>query len=318
MSGTRETPNNPDYRVLLPEWEGGEPLFELTGQQRKSILGGKPHRVAPVDKHVPVHERASTCESLLAVYPDAIGIGSVLGAGPERGSVGFGGWITLGISLAFLWVGIEIAISDHIIDSIIPITVFLFFSIGAIYLLKSRYSLPKDQPVLFNRKTRQVIFSQIRFHPFWKFWVMPGFEAPVTVPWEAVQARSYKFVQFMGETVRDSYRLELWASSADDPKIPCARAAIGYLGWYEDEKLWRLYEHIRRYMEEDGPAIQPGEALRKPKKGRDLIAFPEEVLATLGGPALSEEQLETLAHVPPPLRQVREATRTSFLPPRER
>ncbi|KAA9001429.1 hypothetical protein FJU30_09220 [Affinibrenneria salicis] len=147
---------------------------------------------------------------------------------------------------------------------------------------------------------------------------MPGFEAPVTVPWEAVQVRSYKFVQFMGETVRDSYRLELWASLADEPKIPCARAAIGYLGWYEDEKLWRLYEHIRRYMEEDGPAIQPGEALRKPKKGRDLAPFPEEVLATLGGPALSKEQVEALAHVPPPPRQARNATRTSFQPPRKR
>ncbi|WP_223881542.1 DUF6708 domain-containing protein [Affinibrenneria salicis] len=317
MSGTRKTPNNPDYRVLLPEWEGGEPLFELTGQQRKSILGGKPHRVAPVDKHVPVHERASTCESLLAVYPDAIGIGSVLGAGPERGDVGFGGVMTL--LMAGMWFSLGFAVGGSEWLSLLAIfPAGLLFLIGALHLLKSRYSLPKDQPVLFNRKTRQVIFSQVRFHPFWKFWVMPGFEAPVTVPWEAVQARSYKFVQFMGETVRDSYRLELWASSADEPKIPCARAAIGYLGWYEDEKLWRLYEHIRRYMEEDGPAMQPGEALRKPKKGRDLIAFPEEVLATLGGPALSEEQLETLAHVPPPPRQARDATRTSFLPPRER
>ncbi|MCD7099530.1 DUF6708 domain-containing protein [Stenotrophomonas sp. MMGLT7] len=317
MSDAKGMPNNPDYRVLLPEWEGGEPLFKLSEQQRKSILGGKPHRVAPQDKSVPVHERASTCEALLAVYPDAISVGSVMGTGPERGDVGFGGWVILAVSIFALWVSIYSIFFGHTIDWAISLPAFLFFSAGSFHLLKSRYYLPKDQPILFNRKTQQVTFSQIRFHPFWKFWVMPGFEAPVTVPWEAVQARSYKFVQFMGETVRDSYRLELWASSADDPKIPCARAAIGYLGWYEDEQLWRLYEHIRRYMEEDGPAIQPGEALRKPKKGRDLIAFPEEVLATLGGPALSEEQVEALAHVPPPPPQARDATRTSFLPPRK-
>ncbi|WP_230940252.1 DUF6708 domain-containing protein [Xanthomonas translucens] len=173
------------------------------------------------------------------------------------------------------------------------------FFAGAVNLLKSSYLLPKDQPVLFNRKTRKVTFSRIRHSPFWKFWIMPGFLEPQTVAWETVQARTYKFNQLMGETMRDSYRLELWAPHPDDPKKLYARESIGYLGWYEDELLWRLYEHIRRYMEEDGPAIQPGETLRKRRTGRDLEPFNEEVMATVGGPALSREQVEALAEAQP-------------------
>ncbi|MGS0602091.1 DUF6708 domain-containing protein [Xanthomonas oryzae pv. oryzicola] len=290
---------NPAYRVLLPEWQGGEPQFDLPPGQLKLMLSATPHRVAPVDKRQPVHERASSCESLVAVYPNAISIGSVLGAGPERGDAGFGGWMTLIISLSILFVGIS---SFGISDPITWLIVFpgsLLFLIGSANLLKSFYFLPRDQPALFNRKTRTVTFSRIQHHSFWKFWIMPGFLEPQTVAWETVQARTYKFNQLMGETMRDSYRLELWAPHPDDPKQLYARESIGYLGWYEDELLWRLYEHIRRYMEEDGPAIQPGETLRKRRTGRDLEPFNEEVMATVGGPALTREQVEVLAEAQP-------------------
>ncbi|WP_236611488.1 DUF6708 domain-containing protein [Xanthomonas fragariae] len=286
---------NPAYRVLLPEWQGGEPQFDVPPAQLKLMLSATPHRVAPVDKRQPVHERASSCESLVAVYPNAISIGSILGAGTERGDVGFGGWMTLFGSLVFFWAGFAVAgFAD-------PMTWFLifpiasFFFVAALYLLKKYYILPRDQPVIFNRKTRQVTFSRIRHAPFWKFWIMPGFLEPQTVAWETVQARTYKFNQLMGETMRDSYRLELWAPHPDDPKKLYARESIGYLGWYEDELLWRLYEHIRRYMEEDGPPIQPGETLRKRRTGRDLEPFNQEIMATVGGPALSREHVEELA-----------------------
>ncbi|KAB7769627.1 DUF6708 domain-containing protein [Xanthomonas maliensis] len=286
---------NPAYRVLLPEWQGGEPQFELSQEQLKLMLSPTPYRVAPVDKRQPVHEQVSSCDSLVAVYPDAISVGSVLGAGAERGDVGFGGWMTLIGSGGFFWLGLS---GFGIFD---PITWFMclpvgfFFLIGAVHLLKINYLYPKDQPVLFNRKTKQVLFSRIRHVSFWKFWAMPGFLPPQSADWQTLQARTYKFNQLMGETMRDSYRLELWAPHPDDPKKLYARESIGYLGWYEDELLWRLYEHIRRYMEEDGPPIQPGEALRKRRAGRDLEPFTAEVMATVGGPALSIEQVEALA-----------------------
>ncbi|QGH66895.1 hypothetical protein GHV42_15875 [Xanthomonas oryzae pv. oryzicola] len=290
---------NPAYRVLLPEWQGGEPQFDLPPGQLKLMLSATPHRVAPVDKRQPVHERASSCESLVAVYPNAISIGSVLGSGTERGDVGFGGWMTLLISLAFFWFGIFGSGLYDLGTWLICFPAGSFFLIGAIHLLRISYMLPREQPVLFNRETKKVFFSRIQHAPFWKFWIMPGFLEAQTVAWETVQARTYKFNQLMGETMRDSYRLELWAPHPDDSKKLYARESIGYLGWYEDELLWRLYEHIRRYMEEDGPAIQPGETLRKRRTGRDLEPFNEEVMATVGGPALTREQVEALAEAQP-------------------
>ncbi|WP_140727918.1 hypothetical protein [Pseudomonas sp. Hp2] len=291
---------NPAYRVLLPEWEGDEPWFELTPQQRKTILGGSPHRVAPMDKTQPVHERASTCESLLTVYPDAISIGGVMGASVERGDVGFGGLLLAAFSLFLLGAGIFKTGVDELFTWTVIFPMGFIVFMMSFNLIKLAYLLPKDQPILIDRKSRKVVFSQVRFHSFWKFWVMPGFSSPVTVPWDSIQVRSYKFVQYMGSTLRDSYRLELWAPTPDNPRNLLVKEPIGYLGWYEDEKLWQLYEHIRRYMEEGGPAIQHGEKLRKPRKGRDLPAFPEAVLTTLGGPALSDEEVERLAEITPP------------------
>ncbi|WP_040762578.1 hypothetical protein, partial [Xanthomonas fragariae] len=219
----------------------GEPQFDLPPAQLKLMLSATPHRVAPVDKRQSVHERASSCESLVAVYPNAISVGSILGSGMERGDVGFGGLITLlGAAMCF-WFGSLFGFFSLAAWLFFFPAGLLFFA-GAVNLLKSSYLLPKDQPVLFNRKTRQVIFSRIQHAPFWKFWIMPGFLPPQTVAWETVQARTYKFNQLMGETMRDSYRLELWAPHPDDPKKLYARESIGYLGWYEDELLWRLYE----------------------------------------------------------------------------
>ncbi|AEQ95564.1 hypothetical protein [Xanthomonas oryzae] len=104
---------NPAYRVLLPEWQGGEPQFDLPPGQLKLMLSATPHRVAPVDKRQSVHERASSCESLVAIYPDAISIGSVLGSGGERGDVGFGGWMTVLMSFIFFWLGDFNSDSQH-------------------------------------------------------------------------------------------------------------------------------------------------------------------------------------------------------------
>ena len=166
-------------------------------------------------------------------------------------------------------------------------------------LFRSAYFLPKDIPLLFNRRTREVTFSQIRLHTFWKFWIMPGFDAPITVPWNSIHARSYKFTQYMHSILRESYRLALWAVSPENPKKLLVKEAIGYLGCYEDEMLWLVYEHIRRYMEEGGPPIQHGEKPRKPRRGRDLPPFPAPVLATLGGPALTDEEVLQFAEKVP-------------------
>lgn len=287
-----------DFKVLLPVETGGERWFDLTADQRKTILGGAPYRVAPMDKSQRVHECSSSCNAVLKIYPDAISVGGVLGAGTERGDVGFGAWMMALMACVSIWFGVSLG-PDKAMTWFLVLPGTLFLIMAAVYFFRTAYFLPKDTVLLFNRKTRQVTFSQLRFHSFWRFWLKAGFNQPVTVAWDSVQARSYKFTQFMGSTLRDSYRLEIWAPTPDDPKKLLVKEAIGYLGWYEDEKLWQVYEHIRRYMEEGGPPLQHGEELRKPRGGRDLPPFPDSVLATLGGPALTDEEVSWLVEKAP-------------------
>ena len=71
----------------------------------------------------------------------------------------------------------------------------------------------------------------------------------------------------------------------------------------EDEPLFQVSEHIRRYMEEGGPPIQPGERLRKPANNRKPMEFPPEVIAAAGGPALSEAEVKRLAGIEAGVRQ---------------
>jgi hypothetical protein len=97
-----------------------------------------------------------------------------------------------------------------------------------------------------------------------------------------------------GEIARDTYHLALLWGEEDNPRQFKNFAYIGYLGWWEDAMLWRLWEHIRRYMEEDGPPIQPGETLRTSGTGK-LPKFPDHIIAAAGGPPMSPEEVDALS-----------------------
>ncbi len=90
----------------------------------------------------------------------------------------------------------------------------------------------------------------------------------------------------------------LWGGKDGNPKRLKDYVAIGFEGYEEDDGLLQLWEHIRRYMEEDGPPIQPGERLRKPANKRKPLEFPPEIIAAAGGPALSEAEVLALAGLP--------------------
>lgn len=286
---------NPDYKVLLPELGGREEFFELTPSQMRTVIGGAgPHRVAPFDKNVAVHERASSCESLVDIYPDAISVGGVLGSTDDRGNIAFGAWMSIPLTAMSFYLT-SLMGYDKWYNWVFFTPAAFAFAVGCVYFFKVAYFTPTDVPILFNRVTREVTFSQLDFPRYWKFWSRPRFREPITVSWKSVQARSFKFTQFMGSTLRNSYRLEIWAPESEGSRKLLVKESIGYLGSYEDEKLWRLYEHIRRYMEEGGPAIQVGERMRKVGRGGKVSPFPEQVLQKLGGPPLRVEEIELLA-----------------------
>lgn len=285
----------PEYNVLLPDWQGPETQFDDISEALRAMLNGTITRVAPEDKKQPVHESASTCDSLLAVYPEAIQVGAPMGTGEVVGNgntyavfflgfMGFGAW--------FLWEGLMSSSAFFLVSGSIIFAIGFFpFS----FALRMSHLAPRDIPIVFNRKTREVSICVLGRLRFWRFWERVGIDKVITTSWADLQARSYKIMQLTGEAARDTHVLRLLWGEARNPRKLEGIALIGYLGWYEDAALWRLWEHIRRYMEEGGSPIQPGESLRTSGAGK-LPELPPEVIAAAGGPALSVEEVARLAN----------------------
>lgn len=285
---------NPNYDVLLPEWRKTEPFFAFPARFRNGIPARfDPWRVAPDDKRQPVHKLACTCESLNGVHPNAIAIGSP--AGPDLAKTANFGMIFMGggailAAYAVMHVGM-ISLGA----AIIPAVALIACALTAFWCYRVSFRSYDDWPILFNRKTREVIYFPVKLPHFLKFWqpVRPTLER---CRWDDVKVRSYKYRESTagGASFHSSFNLTLlWGGDGGDPRALNNYVNIGYQGYFEDEVLFQLWEHIRRYMEEGGPPINPGEQLRQPGRMRQL-AFPPDVIATAGGPALSAEQVAAL------------------------
>jgi len=298
--------NNPDYDIRLPQWSALDPQFEFVEKvQKRTLLGGKaPWRVASREKRELVHGKANSCDSLLGIHSNAIVVGAPAGTTEITFVMGLYA-VLIGLAACmFGWGAFESIMdldsskSDYVLNlliSMVSTSAALFFLVAAIFFFRVGFLTPRDLPVLFNRKTREVSFFTVIPMRFWKIWQSAGVGEIKIYRWDDAYARSYQLTELTGEAARSTYLLALLWGDPSQPRQCKEIVTIGYKGWWEDELLWRLYEHIRRYMEVGGPPIQPGESLRRSGTGK-LPQFPPEVIAA-GGPALSEEEVRRLASI---------------------
>lgn len=278
--------------VLVEVWGKPDPFFTTIGKRFVMSVPGRlnPWRVAPEDKKKSTHKLASTRDALIAVFPNAIAIGSPVAA--NKSFAGFGGMMIAAIG-CMMWLMLAVLLDDMLGR----LTVVTFFVLTALYFwwsFRSLYRSVSDWPVVFNRKTRQVTYLPSLLMPFWKFWKSPKQEW-LTANWDDVKVRTYKYVDTnAGRSFHDSYNFFLLWGEAGEPHTLRDYVSIGYQGYFEDETMWMLWEHIRRYMEEDGPAIPHGEELRTKTHGKP-VAYPPELIAATGGPAFSAEVVTQMA-----------------------
>ena len=293
--------------VLMPVWNRPDPYFEALGNVKRLIPPKNPWRIAPDDKHVPTHKMARTRKCLVAVHPNAIAIGAPAGSGSDA----ILGWIAivfLTLFAVFLLLFLSELLNDYHLDYFLIDWCLVFSSaslLGAIWFYNDATKMPSDFPIIFNRKNRTVSFARPNRPKFFKFWefTKSGF---FTYSWDDVKVRSYKVRGTnAGKSFHESFWLVLLWGNVDESGRTAAKdgVSIGYVGYFEDERLFQVWEHIRRYMEEGGPPIQPGERLRKPANNRKPAEFPPEVIAAAGGPALSEAEVERLAGIEAEVRQ---------------
>lgn len=280
----------PEYDVYLPVWDQAEPWYEFAEEQRQTFIGSNPWRVSFVDKKQRVHAQASSCGAVVNVYRNAIEVG---------GPAGSSEMLIMGVFMILL--SVAGVVMGAILLAETRLDLFSFFSL--LMLIPSLYSLsfftrlsffkPRDIPVLFNRESRLVSVSKPRHISFFRFWEPGVVQDVVTYSWDCIHSRSYKYTQMMGETSREAYNLTLLCADLDHPHKFKDFTYLGYVETWEDAPLWRLWEHIRRYMEEDGPPLQPGEMLRTSGFGK-LPKFPQHLIDAAGGEALSAEEIEKL------------------------
>ena len=281
---------NPEYDVYLPVWDKSEPWFEFSEGQRQTFVGSNPWRVSLSDKKECIHAQASSCEAIVSVYPSAIAVGGPAGTSDAASNE------IMGIAISI--VGVVMSIMMLVETKLHPFSTLVMFMLvpslyGLSYTIRSTFFSCRDLPVLFNKKMRTVSVTKPRFISFLKFWQPATVDRVVTYSWDAVQARTYKSLQMMGETSRESYNLTLLCADQANPRSFKDFTYLGYVETWEDAPLWRLWEHIRRYMEEDGPPLQPGEMLRTSGFGK-LPKFPQHLMDAAGGEALSIDEIEKL------------------------
>lgn len=281
--------------ILVPEWKQPEPELEFTKEQRSRTIYAKknPLRIMPRDKGQWVHRLPGTNRSVLRVHPEGVQIGTSIGENSVRAAAYFG---LLFIAVSGLMVYVATVTFDFAPALVIcMVGVAVFFLAGMFFIRHGLFS-PPDCPVLFNKITRKVYVIPFRFPSFFRFWELRRPETLRVYQWDDVQARTYRRLDVPGGTVaRTETTLQMLCTTPDNPKLVDLIVSLGFTGTWSDNEQVKLWEHIRRYMEEGGPPLQPGDELRKVDHSK-LPQFPPEVIAAAGGPALREVELKKWTH----------------------
>jgi hypothetical protein len=151
--------------------------------------------------------------------------------------------------------------------------------IAAIRAFRIDLLAPKEIPLIFNRKTRKVYrfvqdvpgFEQLagpdgrfRLLGLLKYIAMTFLPWPnmllIEYDWDCLEAEYYSVTALAGNVVRTDDHLDLYVkeSPASDKVIGSFALTPSILAGGEQQAK-NLWEHVRRFMEENGPPLAPGD-----------------------------------------------------------
>jgi hypothetical protein len=200
-----------------------------------------------------------------AVYPDAMEIAGFTSAAGVKGMGVFAGLFGL-VGAAFGWQFGFMILTDAR-GYALAAAFFTLFGLVALGVAITFFRLDlftyRDEPILFNRKTRKVhLFRRrTRMTKPWQPWPL----VIDTYDWDCITGEIHGGLQLVGGSL-PALRYRLLAAVSDAPTGPgrktkvIDRFLLGMEESYQDDCVAR-WEHIRRYMEEDGPPLQGGERL---------------------------------------------------------
>ena len=282
--------------VVVPEWEGDEPYFDVdfarARSQGKAQVGvAQPRRIIEAADLNCVHTGPSSSDFVIAAYDGGIMVGGL------RGSLGISVLAWFGLIPAFCLIligGYCVYVLGRIGDSAWD---NFGFTLGVVFaglvsaaigissfsvLFRVLLLMPSDFPVIFNKSTREVWVAVPKMPSFVRIFEL----SPVAFErhsWSSLKPRTYRILEVTpgASSARWTYILTLVFGQEDDPRKVACETNIGFKGWGDDFELLQLWEHIRRYMNDEGPALSQGEEFKTFSTGR-LPKFPDEAMAALG------------------------------------
>lgn len=153
----------------------------------------------------------------------------------------------------------EIDFSD-----VVGVIAAFIFSSASVYLFTicARIELfrPFDEPFVFDRKNRKVYRNYREASLNWRGLFQPWPCKTDTYNWDDVHAEHHAVVNANSATVSRAHSLVFLVHESRDNPTVIAEFAIGgiHMGELSVPAVW---EHIRRFMEENGPHILAGEPL---------------------------------------------------------
>jgi hypothetical protein len=207
------------------------------------------------------------------IYPEAIEY-----TGSPVGSRGLALFVGLLTAMGGLWASCDILLNISVREElrtvhIVGIFVALIFSGASIYLLAICVRLelfrPFDEPCIFDRKNRKVYLNYRQADLRWRGLLRRWSCRTDIYDWDNVHAEHHAVVNANAATVSRNHSLIFVVHrSRDDPGV-IGQFVIGGIEMGE-LSVPAVWEHIRRFMEENGPHIPAGEPLMQVKPPTSL------------------------------------------------
>lgn len=184
----------------------------------------------------------------------------------------FATFVGIGTGQMMLSSLLQDGLDDYFYRALFGIIAF-FMALSVYCLLRAirvEFFCPEDEPVVFDRKHRKVyrIFREVRpgVTGLFKRWPLRA----TSYHWDQIEGTHNATLITTGSTLARYHHLTLLVrgSGVDQPIIDHFEIGNGIqLGELSVAPVW---EHIRRFMNEDGPHVPPGESIIATSKPQSL------------------------------------------------
>jgi hypothetical protein len=271
-----------DYIASGLESVGPEEPAEVQG---KDALSGVARRFTP---RAPCSDDPTALNTIRAVYPNAIELMGATSTTQLRGIMilvalgllGFCAFI-FPFGIQIFWEAIQILDGQALftmLSVVIAAWVAWRFGLAPIPgLLRADLFAPDNQPLIFDRKHQRVyrLFDPNQDQAKDRWWTRkPLLLQGVEYHWSCITAEHRVQIITRGNSVTRVHGLVLVARDFPKKNEPQGRLLDEFpvtssmlLG---ETTVPRLWEHLRRYMEDNGPALPEGEVLQNDERPKTL------------------------------------------------